>query len=114
MKRVAQLIILLMGVASVCDAQESPSEPRCDFSTYAPLLQSHIMALSHPRYAYAEKIAPPKYPAIAKGSGIQGPVKVNILVDPKGNVVRACAAEGHPLLRAAAVKAALGWKFRRF
>jgi hypothetical protein len=41
-----------------------------------------------------------------------GRVKVKVLIDRKGNVVKACAVEGHPLLREPARRAALEWKFK--
>jgi len=46
------------------------------------------------------------YPPLAKAAGASGTVKVEIVVDESGNVIRARAASGHPLLQAAAVAAA--------
>lgn len=53
----------------------------------------------------------PEYPAAAKAVKAQGTVNVNIIVDTSGNVVFAQAVDGHPLLRAAAEKAARQAKF---
>ena len=91
-------------MAFVCNAQEA--EPDCDFSAYKPLVISHA-----PLGGPIKKVAP-EYPRVAKAARAQGEVQVKILVDLKGNVVRACAAHGHPLLRVAAEEAALEWKFK--
>lgn len=48
----------------------------------------------------------PGYPLPAKLARVQGPVAVEILIDEKGNVISARVKSGHPLLRAAAAKAA--------
>lgn len=53
----------------------------------------------------------PKYPAIARSVRASGQVSVKITIDEKGNVVAAEATTGHPLLRPAAVGAALESKF---
>ncbi len=54
---------------------------------------------------------PPVYPDIAKQAGASGTVAVQILVDEQGRVVSARATSGHPLLRKAAVEAALRARF---
>jgi TonB family protein len=48
----------------------------------------------------------PEYPAIAKASHASGTVVVQVTVDEIGKVISAHAVSGHPLLQAAAVKAA--------
>lgn len=48
----------------------------------------------------------PVYPLIAKAARAQGVVKVQVIVDEEGKVIAAQVAIGHPLLQAAAVKAA--------
>lgn len=53
----------------------------------------------------------PKYPAAANKVGISGKIDVQILIDTKGNVVKAKVLSGHPLLRSESVKAALKEKF---
>jgi TonB family protein len=52
-----------------------------------------------------------EYPAIARAAKASGTVTVDVLVDEAGNVVAAKAVSGHPLLQAAAVKAARQAKF---
>jgi TonB family protein len=48
----------------------------------------------------------PAYPPIAKAARAQGTVVVQVIVDEEGKVIAAQAQSGHPLLQAAAVKAA--------
>ena len=54
----------------------------------------------------AIQCAPPSYPAIAKATKVSGQVQVRVIVDETGQVIRAEAISGHPLLRGAAVMAA--------
>lgn len=51
------------------------------------------------------------YP-FSKGVRVKSVVGVKILIDEDGAVRNAKVVSGHPLLRAAAVKAARGWTFR--
>jgi protein TonB len=44
----------------------------------------------------------PTYPSIARQTGVQGAVTVEILINEQGRVVSAQATSGHPLLRVAA------------
>jgi periplasmic protein TonB len=53
----------------------------------------------------------PAYPAIPKQLKIQGPVKIQVLIDEQGNVISAHAISGHPMLTAAAQQAALQARF---
>lgn len=59
----------------------------------------------------AIKLVKPEYPAAARAVKASGAVNVQITIDEKGNVISAQAVSGHPLLRAAAVKAARESKF---
>jgi protein TonB len=52
-----------------------------------------------------------KYPAVAKAARASGTVVVEALVDEKGYVRCARGISGHPLMRRAAINAALEWKF---
>jgi len=52
-----------------------------------------------------------EYPPLAKMARARGTVAVQVIVDGKGKVSAAQAVSGHPLLRAAAVKAARDWEF---
>jgi TonB family protein len=53
----------------------------------------------------------PEYPATAKREGVSGKVTVAVTVNNKGDVITARALSGHPLLQAAAEKAARAAKF---
>lgn len=54
----------------------------------------------------------PAYPPAARAVKASGTVNVQVLIDEAGNVVKADAISGHPLLRAAAVNAASLAKFK--
>jgi TonB family protein len=49
----------------------------------------------------------PEFPQIAKAIKAAGDVQVQVVIDKKGNVIKAKAVSGHPFLRANAIKAAL-------
>jgi TonB family protein len=53
----------------------------------------------------------PVYPPIAKQARIVGQVVVEVTIDQQGRVTSARATSGHPMLKEAAVNAALGWTF---
>jgi protein TonB len=53
----------------------------------------------------------PAYPAGARAALVSGEVLVEIMVDECGNVVMARALSGHPLLRQAAIDAAMKTRF---
>src|ERR1044072_327138 len=54
----------------------------------------------------------PASPQVAKSARVQGTVVVEIVVDEEGQVIAAQAKSGHPLLQAAAVKAAREARFK--
>lgn len=60
----------------------------------------------------AVNLPKPAYPPAARAVKAQGVVNVQVLIDEQGNVATAEAVSGHPLLRAAAVEAALAAKFK--
>lgn len=64
--------------------------------------------LVHGKSAY---IPQPIYPAAARAVRASGSVRVGITIDELGNIESAKALDGHPLLRAAAEKAARESKF---
>lgn len=59
----------------------------------------------------ATSLPPAEYPVLARQAKATGTVTVQVLIDEGGNVISATAVSGHPLLRAAAVKAARDAKF---
>jgi TonB family protein len=56
----------------------------------------------------------PEYPAIARAARVSGNVVVLILIDEEGKVMAAQSVSGHPLLQAAAVKAAKASTFHSY
>ena len=53
----------------------------------------------------------PEYPPLAKATRTQGVVKIDAIIDEKGNVVELRAVSGPPLLIHAALDAVKSWKF---
>jgi TonB family protein len=105
------LAIILLSNIQLQTAQTkdkaNSSEKECDFTVYKP---RRVSDFPNPN-AVIEKVVP-EYPELARKAHIKGTVTVKILVDRGGNVIEACAIQGHPLLRKAAVTAALKWKFK--
>ncbi len=60
---------------------------------------------------HATHLPKPPYPAAAIAVRVEGEVTVQVTIDETGKVVSARVAKGHPLLRAAAEKAAWGARF---
>ena len=54
----------------------------------------------------------PSYSPVAVRAGIQGKVKVEVMIDAEGNVTSAKAVEGHQFLRLDAEEAAHRSKFK--
>lgn len=59
----------------------------------------------------AIRLVQPPYPPMARAAKASGQVVVQVLIDETGRVTRARALSGHPLLMAAAVRAAVGSVF---
>ena len=59
----------------------------------------------------AKYLPPPPYPVPAKMIRAEGPVSVQITIDETGKVISSRSISGHPLLRAAAEKAAWSARF---
>jgi TonB family protein len=64
-----------------------------------------------PIHSEPTKRVTPAYPELAKASGLNGEVAVEIVIDEKGKVVSAKEVSGPALLRQASINAALGWRF---
>jgi protein TonB len=54
----------------------------------------------------------PEYPELARQAHVWGDVVVDAVIDERGNVVRAHAVSGHPVLIPAALQAVLQWKYQ--
>jgi TonB family protein len=59
----------------------------------------------------AIELVKPDYPAIARAANASGTVEVKVIIGLDGSVIAAAAISGHPLLQAAAVKAARNTRF---
>ena len=59
----------------------------------------------------AIELVTPAYPAIARSAHASGEVIVRVLIDKEGKVMAAQVVDGHPLLQAAAIKAAKASRF---
>ena len=89
-----------------------PQLPVVQHNTQTPLTQPTVRRMSgHVLEGKATFKPAPAYPQAAITAGIEGTVAVQILVDEAGRVVSAQAASGNPLLRQAAVQAALRARF---
>lgn len=53
----------------------------------------------------------PVYPELVRRIHLQGDVAVEVIISPEGRVESARAISGHPMLVAASVEAARGWRF---
>ena len=80
--------------------QQLEEKDECDFKEYKPIRISDYKVPIRKRVE-------PEYPRLAVDAKIVGTVVVKLLIDLKGNVIRACAEKGHPLLKRAAIEAAL-------
>jgi hypothetical protein len=86
--------------------QQVQQKDECDFTEYKPIRISDYKVP-------IKKRVEPEYPKLAVDAKIAGAVVVKVLIDLQGNVIRACAGKEHPLLKQAAIEAALQWKFIR-
>ncbi|MEQ1604243.1 MAG: TonB family protein [Pyrinomonadaceae bacterium] len=99
-------------VQAVTDPSVPESETvyrRLELPTPAPIPRIASAGILNLR---AELRPEPVYPAAAKAVRATGTVAVQVIVSREGEVVSASAVSGHPLLRAAAEKAARQAKFR--
>jgi TonB family protein len=104
MNRAIAIVIVTAGwgCAMSAHAQEQPT----------PDVPKVIRKSGGVLQASATRRVEPAYPPLAKAAHISGSVVVELTIDETGDVVRAQVISGHPLLKDAAVEAALGWKFQ--
>jgi TonB family protein len=55
--------------------------------------------------------APAPYPPLARNMGLQGTVKLEVLVSPEGSVKETQIKGGHPVLAQAAINSVRRWKW---
>jgi TonB family protein len=75
-------------------------------------LTAYEIADGKPANSLAVSLVKPEYPKAARAVNATGTVNVQVTINELGYVISAQAMSGHPLLRAAAVKAAKASKFR--
>ena len=97
--------------AALKPSDASPGKPVCSPAEEGFDSPEAVRIPSEQFYANAKERPLPLYPAIAKAAHVENTVIVELLVSKTGNVICARSLSGHPLLRAAAVAAALKWKF---
>lgn len=96
---------------SPAPSDASPSKPTCASAEESFDSPETARVPSEQLYAKAKERPLPPYPPIAKAAHAQSTVIVEILVSKTGEVICARALSGPPLVRAAAVAAAIKWKF---
>ena len=84
-----------------------PGNALCDFSSFHPVTLSGLGGLGAPAISKPQ----PAYPPEAKARGIEGLVKIKVLLNTRGEVERACVLEGDETLGQAALGAALRSRF---
>src|SRR5262245_50583836 len=89
-------------------AENAKSERRQIFPDGSPIIRKSSGVLG----GEAVRRVHPLYPHSARAARLSGSVPVEIAIDQQGEVISARAVGGHPLLRDAAVAAALGWMFK--
>lgn len=95
-------------------ATTATDKPRCT-STEASFDSTEAVRFPPEQMLAQAKARPvPPYPAIAQAARAAGTVVVEVLISQAGEVLCARSISGHPLLRQAAVAAALNWKFEFF
>lgn len=92
MRKVAALLAIILVSFSQLQSQSNPP-------------------LSASTRKVTERVAP-TYPELAKRMGIQGAVKVEVVVKPNGTVKTTRVLGGSPVLVDAAVDAVKKWKFQ--
>src|SRR5215204_3147427 len=92
---VSLLVLLIQSVSAQNTPNMNSIKPICNgMATYLPKLELPQSVIN------------------ANGKGIFGVVNVQILIDEKGNVEKAQAVSGHPLIKPFAEKSAMQAKFR--
>ena len=89
----------------------SPSKPTCSSAEESFDSPEVVRIPSEQLYAKAKERPLPPYPPLANAARVESTIVVEVLVSKAGDVICARSLSGHPLLKAAAVAAALKWKF---
>jgi len=89
----------------------SPGKPSCSSANESFDSPQVVRILSAHLYAKATARPLPPYPPLARAARVESTIVVEVLVSKAGDVICARSLSGHPLLKEAAVAAALKWKF---
>ncbi len=94
------------------DNKESVKTPNVSSSTETKTEKSNLLVDVGSLIDYATTKSTPTYPAAARTMRASGVVRVDVVIDEKGDVTEIKKANGHALLQAAAKDAIKRWKFR--
>lgn len=115
---IGKVLVTLMIVAVVtidCNivAQEKSSKWPCGKHPhlYKNSLGKPIWITFEELKKKALEMVSPEFPCCPRISGV---VKLDVVIDMEGKIQCVRVAQGHPLVREAAIKAAIGWKFTPF
>jgi len=92
----------------------APGKPKCAGSEASFESPAAVHISAEQFYAKATDKPLPSFPPIARQANAEGSVIVELLVAKTGEVRCVRALAGHPLFQAAAMSAALKWKFEPF
>ena len=101
-----QLTQRVAGAPPVCNNDDSQKLCECTTSDRPKPEVQVGKNLAGQLCGKAISLPKPPYPDEAKKQKISGTVRIEIVIDEKGDVIWAKAIEGHPLLREASLKAA--------
>ena len=101
------LICIFLTISGTLLAGSSPAE-----AAQGKLPEANVtIGSSAKKKLKIVKMVKPAYPAEAKSKGIEGQVKIDVLINKEGDVAQAEATSGPELLRNAALEAVRQWKY---
>ncbi len=107
--------VLLLAVGCAPPPVPAPAPPRAaPAPAVVPVLPETLGVSPTGRYRIAEVAvqAPPEYPKAARDAGVQGVVKIMVLVDTTGAPVDTRVVRSIPELDAAALDCVRRWRFK--
>jgi len=123
MIRTVQVIVCLLALMEMAGSQSTRTQAPVR-KKVAPAISEKLLCGSAPdasessthtnTNSFCGPIQTPIYPALAKEQGVQGAVRLNIVIGTDGTVKEVRVLEGHPLLAPAAVNAVKRWKYRPY
>jgi protein TonB len=98
------IVCVLLIAATPFWAQEEKAK--------APEGNVEIVTLAKKKGLKIVKMVKPVYPPEAKAKGIEGLVRIDVVVNSEGSVTEAEATRGPEILKTAAVEAVRQWKYK--